>query len=123
MFDTVLRLYDVIGTYADEDENLAVLRSAAQHTNPGGFILLSVMNMELTERIARNWFSLATEPDKLLMLRPSTIMETTGNVFDPDFYLIDRETRIVYRKEQFTGGLGLPEELLVRACFKNSTSA
>ena len=41
-------------------------------------------------------------------------MEKTGNVFDPEFYLIDRDTKIVYRKEQFTKGLGLPEEILVR---------
>jgi 2-polyprenyl-3-methyl-5-hydroxy-6-metoxy-1,4-benzoquinol methylase len=113
-FDAALCLYDVIGSYVDENENLAILRAIARHTKPGGFILLSVMNMELTERIAKHWFSLASEPDKVLTLRPSTIMETTGNIFNPDFYLIDRDTRIVYRKEQFTKGIGLPEELLVR---------
>lgn len=113
-FDVALCLYDVIGSYADENDNLAILRNVVAHTRPGGFVLLSVMNMELTERIAKNWFSLASEPDRLLTLQPSTIMETTGNVFKPDFYLIDRDTKIVYRKEQFTKGHGLPEEILVR---------
>jgi len=114
MFDAVLCIYDVIGSYADEAENLAILRTVVRHTRPGGFALISVMNMELTERLAKHWFSLATEPDRLLSLRPSTTMEKTGNIFDPEFYLIDRETRIVYRKEQFTKGNGLPDELLVR---------
>ncbi len=41
-------------------------------------------------------------------------METTGEVFDPEHYLIDRDTRIVYRKEQFEAGSSLPQELLVR---------
>jgi 2-polyprenyl-3-methyl-5-hydroxy-6-metoxy-1,4-benzoquinol methylase/GNAT superfamily N-acetyltransferase len=113
-FDLAFCLYDVIGSYADENDNLAILSNLVNHTKPGGYVLLSVMNMELTERLAKNWFSLTTEPDKLLTLRASTTMETTGNVFNPDFYLIDRDTKIVYRKEQFTKGLGLPEEILVR---------
>lgn len=95
-FDTVLCLYDVIGSYVDDGENLAIIRNIVRHTNQGGFVLLSVMNLELTERIAKNWFSLAAEPDRLLTLQPSAIMETTGNVFNPDFYLIDKDTKIVY---------------------------
>lgn len=113
-FDTVLCLYDVIGSYVDDGENLAIIRNIVRHTNQGGFVLLSVMNLELTERIAKNWFSLAAEPDRLLTLQPSAIMETTGNVFNPDFYLIDKDTKIVYRKEQFTRGQVLPEEILIR---------
>jgi 2-polyprenyl-3-methyl-5-hydroxy-6-metoxy-1,4-benzoquinol methylase len=114
MFDTGLCLYDVIGSYADERDNLALLRNLTRHTKPGGFVLISVMNMEITERNAKHWFSLAAEPDRLLALQPSSTMETTGNIFNPEFYLIDRETKIVYRKEQFTKGYGLPEEILVR---------
>jgi hypothetical protein len=41
-------------------------------------------------------------------------MEATGNVFDPDYYMIETSTRVVYRKEQFEAGAGLPEELIVR---------
>ena len=41
-------------------------------------------------------------------------METTGNVFDPEFYLVDTETQVVYRKEQFSRKEDLPVELIVR---------
>lgn len=113
-FDAGICLYDVVGTYVDENDNFAVLTNLARHVKPSGLLLLSVMNMELTERLARHSFSISSEPDKLLTMKPSRIMETTGNVFDPEFYLIDRDTRIVYRKEQFIGGEGLPEEFIVR---------
>jgi SAM-dependent methyltransferase len=113
-FDVGICLYDVVGSYADESENIAILRNLAEHVKPGGFILLSVMNLELTERLAKNWFSVVSEPDKLLTLKPSRTMEKTGNIFNPEFYMIDRETKIVYRKEQFISGRSLPEELLVR---------
>jgi hypothetical protein len=80
----------------------------------GGYVFISVMNMELTERRAKNWFSLSSDPDKLLSLPPSNIMEKSGNVFNPDYYLIDIDKKIVYRKEQFYKGEELFEELLVR---------
>ena len=113
-FDVGLCLYDVIGSYADDHDNAQVLKNLVRHIKPDGYVLLSVMNMELTERRAKHWFSIDSEPDKLLTLRPSDTMEKTGNVFDPDHYLIDHKTRIVYRKEQFAEGEDLPEELLVR---------
>lgn len=113
-FDAGICLYDVIGSYAEEQDNFAILRNLVKHVKPGGFVLLSVMNLELTERLARNWFSLATEADKLLTLPPSTTMEKTGNIFNPEYYLVDRDTKLIYRKEQFTQGQGLPEELLIR---------
>jgi hypothetical protein len=72
------------------------------------------MNFDLTYRRARRFFDLAKEPNRLLQLPASTTMETTGNVFNPDYYMIDDVTEIVYRKEQFTQGSDLPAELLVR---------
>ena len=41
-------------------------------------------------------------------------MEKTGDIFDPDYYMMDTETKIVYRKEQFSAGFSLPAELIVR---------
>jgi len=41
-------------------------------------------------------------------------MEKTGNIFDPDFYMIERNTNVVYRKEQFSEGTTLTAELIVR---------
>ena len=72
------------------------------------------MNLEVTQRRAKHFFSLAKEPDKLLGLKPSPTMEQTGNIFDPDHYMLDTETSVVYRKEQFSEGDSLPEELVVR---------
>jgi 2-polyprenyl-3-methyl-5-hydroxy-6-metoxy-1,4-benzoquinol methylase len=113
-FDLGICLYDVIGSYADDYSNSQIVENLARHAKDGGYVFLSVMNMELTERLAKNWFSISTEPDKLLSLPPSRIMETSGNVFNPDYYLIDRDKRVVYRKEQFVEGEDLFEELLVR---------
>jgi hypothetical protein len=104
----------VIGSHADGHSNVEILENLARHIKEGGYVFLSVMNMELTERLAKNWFSISANPDKLLSLPPSNIMESSGNVFNPDYYLIDKDKKIVYRKEQFHKGDELFEELLVR---------
>lgn len=113
-FDIVLCLYDVIGTYADESENARIAATVAKHLKPGGIALVSVMNLLLTETRLKHSFSLAKEPSKLLTLKPSQTMERTGDIFDPDYYMMDRETKIIYRKEQFAAGSSLPAELIVR---------
>ena len=97
-FDAALCLYDVVGTYAGRGENLDILANLARHLKPGGFALLSVMNLALTRRRARHVFSMRREPNRLLTLPPSRIMETTGDVFDPAFYLLDEDSNVVYRR-------------------------
>jgi 2-polyprenyl-3-methyl-5-hydroxy-6-metoxy-1,4-benzoquinol methylase/GNAT superfamily N-acetyltransferase len=113
-FDLGICLYDVIGSYTEDRDNFQILKNLAGHIKEGGYVFVSVMNMELTERRAMNWFSLVSDPEKLLSLPPSNIMERSGNVFNPKYYLIDREKRIVYRKEQFREGDDLFEEFIVR---------
>jgi SAM-dependent methyltransferase/GNAT superfamily N-acetyltransferase len=113
-FEAVLCLYDVIGSYAELDDNVRIIQSIRRHLRAGSKALISVMNFDLTYRKARHFFNLNKEPDRLLQLLPSTIMEATGNVFNPDYYMIDEATEIVYRKEQFTCGSDLPAQLLVR---------
>ena len=113
-FDAVLCLYDVIGTYADPEENTRIMTNIAHHLKPKGLALLSVMNLTLTRTRAKHVFSIEKEPNKLLQLRPSRTMESTGDIFDPDFYLLDEDTSVVYRKEQFTEGREVPTELVVR---------
>ena len=113
-FDAAICLYDVVGSYTNEEHNFSLLQNLSRHVKASGYVLLSVMNMELTERRATNWFAIDSNPDKLLTLPPSTRMESSGEVFNPDYYLIDRNTRIVYRKEQFSQGDSVPAELLVR---------
>jgi 2-polyprenyl-3-methyl-5-hydroxy-6-metoxy-1,4-benzoquinol methylase len=111
----VICLYDVVGSYVDEVDNEKILTNLFQHLVDGGTALISVMNYTLTESQAKHLFVLSENPDRLLELPPSEIMEKTGNVFNPDYYMIDKETRIVYRKEQFQFDKDqLPKELIVR---------
>lgn len=113
-FDAVLCLYDVIGSYADADENAQILRTIRRHLRPGGRVMISVMNLDLTINRALHRFRLSKEPNRLLDLEPSATMESTGDVFDPRYYLVDEAEGVVYRKEQFKEGEELPVELLVR---------
>ena len=113
-FDAAICLYDVVGSFVEPTQNRAILKNLAEHLRPGGLALISVMNMDLTVKNAKHWFVLEEEPDRLLTLKPSMTMENTGDVFNSDYYMIDRQTFIVYRKEQFKSGSELPEEFLVR---------
>lgn len=107
-YDVILSLYDVIGSFSDEKENIKILKNIAKHLEVGGYCVLSVMNFELTKSRMKQSFSLEKEPNKLLELSASSTMEKTVDIFDPDFYMIDTDTNIVYRREQFTQGSGLP---------------
>jgi len=113
-YDIVLCLYDVVGTYADNCENQKILKNIFHHLKQGGDALISVMNFEFTKQKATNFFSILKEPDALLNLPASHTMERTGDIFNPKYFMIDSDTNIVYRKEQFTEGTLLPEELIVR---------
>jgi 2-polyprenyl-3-methyl-5-hydroxy-6-metoxy-1,4-benzoquinol methylase len=113
-FDAALCLYDVIGTYTDDHDNQQLLNTIAHHLKHGGTALLSVMNYDLTAAQAEHTFTLSQQPERLRDLEPSQAMEHTGEVFNPKYYLIDTDTRIVYRKEQFSEGGILPEELIIR---------
>lgn len=112
--DAAICLYDVIGSHADNNENRKILGNIANHLRADGLALISVMNYEVTEFNAKYRFRFNDEPNRLLDLPASQIMENTGNVFDPDFYIVDTETQVVYRREQFLTGDSLPVELLVR---------
>lgn len=113
-FDVAICLYDVVGSYADESSNRAILLNLRRHLKQGSMMLLSVMNLEYTRKIAKHTFRLKENPDRLLDLPPSNIMEKSGDVFNPDYFLLDVDTGVVYRKEQFSGGGDLPAEMIVR---------
>jgi 2-polyprenyl-3-methyl-5-hydroxy-6-metoxy-1,4-benzoquinol methylase len=112
--DAVICLYDVVGSYADNTENQRILSNLYRHLKPGGFAIVSVMNYTITLASAKNVFSISDSPDVLLTLPSSNTMEKTGNVFDPDYYAVDVENQVVYRKEQFMHGDELPVEMIVR---------
>ena len=120
-YDVILCLYDVIGTYVSNQDNAKILNSIYNHLNKDGFALISVMNFELTKHNAKLFFSIKKDYNKLLDLPASSIMESTGGVFNPAYYMVDTDSNIVYRKEQFVLGDDLPDELIVRdKRFENS---
>lgn len=113
-FDAVICLYDVIGSFVDNESNAQIVRTIAKHLKAGGYALLSVMNLTYTAAVAKHTFTLAASPDRLLDLDASNTMEATGDVFDPEHILLDTDSGVVYRKEQFSLGRALPTELIVR---------
>ncbi len=113
-FDLALCLYDVIGTYADDENNLMIIKNIYRHLKKGGVAFVSVLNRHLTEAIAKHTFILKEQPNKLLSLQPSQTMEQTGDIYNPDYFLLDTDTGVVYRREQFRMGRSLPVELIVR---------
>lgn len=112
--DAAICLYDVIGSFVQLDDNQKIINNIAKHLKIGGIAIISVMNFELTAKRAKHKFSFLKEPNELLKLSPSTIMEHTGDVFQEDFMMVDEKTQIIYRREQFIEGRCLPKELLVR---------
>ena len=113
-YDAVICLYDVIGSFIDDFDNLKILKNIADSVKSGGKVLLSVMNYELTIHNAKHKFIFEEDPNRILEIASSSIMEETGNIFDSDHYLVDESTHVVYRKELFTHGDNLPTELIVR---------
>ena len=113
-YNTILCLYDVIGSFIDNSENIKILDNIYKHLKDTGYALISVMNYELTKSEAIHTFSLKNEHNKLLELTASDTMQKTGDIFNPDYYMIDNDTNIVYRREQFNTENQLPQELIVR---------
>ena len=101
-YDVVLCLYDVIGSFRSYVDNLDIIKSIYNSLKHGGMCVISVMNMELTAAIATHIVEdVKKNPQELLKLKASHIMQSTGNVFNPDYYLLDNSSCLVYRKEQF----------------------
>lgn len=113
-FDSILCLYDVVGSYADNTKNKQILENVSSLLKKGGKAIISVMNLHSTEKYAKHIFSLKKSSKELLELQASNTMETSGNIFNPDYYLIDEDTKIVYRKEFFSYNNSFPKELIVR---------
>lgn len=112
-YDLVLCLYDVVGSFRDNEDNLRILRTVKSHLNNGSIAVISVMNMELTEIIAKNKVSLKKNPEALLGLKASNTMAESGNVFLSEYFLINEDDGLVYRKEQFESDGMMSAEYLV----------
>ncbi len=109
-------LYDVIGSFISDKDNLDIIKAIRNCLSPNGKALISVMNLSYSTKRAKpeHFFNIDIAYDKLIELQASNTMETTGNIFNPDLLLIDNKTNIVYRKEQFKTGSELPVEVIVR---------
>lgn len=112
-FDLAICLYDVIGSYRNREDNILLLETIAQKLKKGGRAVISIMNMDLTRAIASNICSINKEPHRLLHLKPSDIMQRTGNIFNPDYFLLDEESHLVFRKEQFDDDGMLSTEYII----------
>lgn len=113
-FDYAICLYDVIGSFASDAENVHLVENMYRHLRPGGLLLASVMNGELTAAKATNVATPGTLTRLLLDLPPSDVMQRSGNVFDPRYYLWETDSGVAYRKEKFHSEDIAPCELIVR---------
>lgn len=68
-FDIVLCLYDVIGSFPDDSDNEAIVETLASCCEVGGYLAVSVMNMELTRHLAHpsNVCDVESDPKVLLL--------------------------------------------------------
>ncbi len=111
----ILCLYDVVGSSYDDNVNDAVLKNIYNNLSNTGVAVVSVMNMDYTLSLKPNMTdNLKENPIALQNLPARNIMESTGEVFNPKYILIDTSTpHLVYRKEQFEQGSGIPVEYII----------
>ena len=112
-FDKIICVYDVIGSFRTLEENKKIIASIWKKLRPGGKVIVSVMNMELTKSLAIHRADVEKDPKVLLSLPATNIMQTTGNVFDPNYFLLDEKAHLVYRKEQFEFDDELSSEYII----------
>lgn len=115
-YDNVIILYDVIGSFPERKDNMQIIQNAWENLVEGGTLALSVMNMELTDRLVneKQRGRINSNPDILLKLKPSRVMQSSGNIFKPEYLAIDTDTGLVYRKEQFGDDNSLSAEYIIR---------
>ncbi len=112
--DLIFCLYDVIGSFGDNQENVKIINSIYQSLKKNGRAVISVLNRELTTAIATNIGNVLSEPNKLLELPANNIMQSSGDIFNPKYFMLDIETGIVYRKERFCDEGEIDAEYLIR---------
>lgn len=107
-------LYDVIGSFPNDEHNEQILQNLARHIVPGGRVAFSVMSFEYMKNIAK--FELGSDDVQTALdnLVASSTMQSSGEIFNPDLCLIDEKNQIVYRKEIFDFDTLLPAEHVVR---------
>lgn len=114
--DFAICLYDVIGSFPKESENLKIIKSLHKNLTKNGKAVISVMNMELTRNIAKekNVYDVYENPKRLFKLKASNTMQSTGDIFNPEYFVMDTQTKLVFRKEMFTDDGYLDSEYIIR---------
>ena len=115
-YDAVICLFDVVGSYPKVNDNVKIIKSAYESLKRNGILIVSVMNMELTESLIKdkNKGVIRRKPNILGDLPPSSTMQKSGAIFDADYLALDTERSLIYRKEQFDNDNGLPAEYIIR---------
>ena len=101
--DAAICLYDVIGSFANEDDNIQIIKNITRHLKIGGTAIITVMNSQITQGQVKE-FSFAENLNALFELEASSTMQKNGEVFNPALMLYDRDKEVFYRKEQFLLG-------------------
>lgn len=120
LYDTVLCLYDVIGSFPVDKDNNKIIQSAYKNLKRNGYFVVSVMNLDATikrcQQSAKKHVvrGIKNHIQDFLDLEPSSAMQNTGEVFNPKTLIVDQDTGVVYRKEQFTPKQGLRSELFIQ---------
>ena len=113
-FNCVVCLYDVVGSFPDEESNQSILKKAIDHIEPGGWLVLGVLSYRFMRERAKHLSRSNKIFDHLDDIAASNIMQESGEIFDPEFVLLDTELKLAYRKEMFDTDGQLPVELIVR---------
>ena len=118
-YDVVLCLYDVIGSSIAPGADSKVVDRIWNALKFDGRAIVSVMNLAMTRKYCRradNTFSdINTQKDfkKLVRLPSSCAMQKTGDIFKGQLLLLNPNTGVVYRKEQFVEQTDLPREYII----------
>ncbi|MCQ2548420.1 MAG: methyltransferase domain-containing protein [Lachnospiraceae bacterium] len=114
--DLALCLFDVIGSFPDEENNMQILNNLYNNIKPKGYAVISVMNLDflLSKTTEESYFDVNKDYELLYSMQPGKKMQSSGEVFDEKYLLIDKNTGIVYHKEQFDEDGQLPAEYVIR---------
>ncbi len=113
IFDAGICLYDVIGSFSDDASNQKILDNLATHLRPNAMVAFSVMSFDYMEKIAIHKVGNGNVRSKLNGLKASNTMQTSGEIFDPEYVLLDTRNKIAYRREIFDNGSNLRVEQIV----------
>ena len=115
-FRLITCLFDVIGSFSDDEDNKQILRNISRNLADDGYAVITVANSEFAgkERV-----SVVDAEDRsefvksVFRLSPANAMSTDGEFFYRDS-LWDKKTGLFYHKEQFQDSeAALPAEYLV----------